>query len=110
MHLKRLAAGVLKIDQDFVRDMLDDPGDLAIVQGVVGLAAAFRRDVVAEGVEDVAHVRMLLSIGCDVMQGYGISRPLPAEAVEPWLRNFKPDPRWQEPLADAASRDAGKLG
>lgn len=110
VHLKRLAAGVLKIDQDFVRDMLDDPGDLAIVQGVVGLAAAFRRDVVAEGVEDVAHVRMLLSIGCDVMQGYGISRPLPAEAVEPWLRNFKPDPRWQEPLADAASRDAGKLG
>lgn len=110
MHLKRLAAGVLKIDQAFVRDMLDDPGDLAIVQGVIGLAAAFRRDVVAEGVEDMEHVRMLLSIGCDVMQGYGISRPLPAEAVEPWLRNFKPDPRWQEPLADAASRDAGKLG
>ena len=46
----------------------------------------------------------------EVAQGYGISRPLPAEAVEPWLRNFKPDPRWQEPLADAASRDAGKLG
>ena len=110
VHLKRLAAGVLKIDQDFVRDMLDDPGDLAIVQGVVGLAAAFRRDVVAEGVEDMEHVRMLLSIGCDVMQGYGISRPLPVEAVEPWLSNFKPDPRWQAPLADVASRDAGKLG
>jgi len=109
VHLKRLAAGVLKIDQDFVRDMLDDPGDLAIVQGVVGLAAAFRRDVVAEGVEDVEHVRMLLSIGCDVMQGYGISRPLPVEAVEPWLRNFKPDPRWQAPLAEAARSGAALL-
>jgi hypothetical protein len=44
VHLKRLGADVLKIDQTFVRDMLDDPGDLAIVQGVVGLAGAFRRD------------------------------------------------------------------
>ncbi|MBP7393464.1 MAG: EAL domain-containing protein [Zoogloea sp.] len=106
MHLKRLAAGVLKIDQAFVRDMLDDPGDLAIVQGVIGLAAAFRRDVVAEGVEDMEHVRMLLSIGCDVMQGHGISRPLPVEAVEAWLRNFKPDPRWRAPLAEAARSGA----
>ncbi len=93
-HLKHLRADVLKIDQTFVRDMLDDPGDLAIVQGVVGLAGAFHRDVVAEGVENLAHVRALLGLGCHVMQGYGISRPLPAEHLGPWLAGFRPDPGW----------------
>lgn len=95
VHLKHLGADVLKIDQTFVRDMLDDPGDLAIVQGVIGLADAFHRDVVAEGVEDLAHVRTLLGAGCHVMQGYGISRPLPAEHLDLWLENFQPDPAWQ---------------
>ena len=97
VHLKRLAASVLKIDQTFVRDMLDDPGDLAIVQGVVGLAGAFQRHVVAEGVEDMAQVRRLLELGCDVMQGYGISRPLPADGIVPWLDDFVPDPLWSPP-------------
>ncbi|MCK6374452.1 MAG: EAL domain-containing protein [Zoogloea sp.] len=97
VHLKRLAANVLKIDQTFVRDMLDDPGDLAIVQGVVGLAGAFRRDVVAEGVEDMEQIRRLLELGCDVMQGYGISRPLAPERLLPWLEAFRPDPQWHIP-------------
>ncbi len=97
VHLKHLGADVLKIDQTFVRDMLDDPGDLAIVQGVIGLADAFHRDVVAEGVEDLAHVRTLLGAGCHIMQGYGISRPLPAEHLDLWLDSFAPDPGWQSP-------------
>lgn len=95
VHLKHLGADVLKIDQTFVRDMLDDPGDLAIVQGVIGLADAFHRDVVAEGVEDLAHIRSLLESGCHVMQGYGISRPLPTEHLDLWLESFEPDPAWQ---------------
>jgi EAL domain-containing protein (putative c-di-GMP-specific phosphodiesterase class I) len=61
------------------------------VQGVVGLADAFHRDVVAEA-SKMAHVRMLLSIGCNVMQGYGISRPLPTEHLEPWLDASSPIP------------------
>jgi EAL domain-containing protein (putative c-di-GMP-specific phosphodiesterase class I) len=97
VHLKHLGADVLKIDQTFVCDMLDDPGDLAIVQGVIGLADAFHRDVVAEGVEDLAHVRTLLGAGCHIMQGYGISRPLPAEHLDLWLDSFAPDPGWQSP-------------
>jgi len=95
VHLKRLAANALKIDQTFIRDMLDDPGDLAIVQGVIGLASAFQRQVVAEGVESIEQILMLLELGCDVMQGYGIARPMPVERVLPWLRDFQMDPRWR---------------
>ncbi len=95
VHLKRLAVDVLKIDQTFVRDMLDDPGDLAIVQGVIGLAAAFSQQVVAEGVESIEQILLLLELGCDVMQGFGIARPMAAERVPGWLTAFQADPRWQ---------------
>lgn len=95
VHLKRLAADILKIDQTFVRDMLADPGDLAIVQGVIGLAAAFQRQVIAEGVETIEHILMLLELGCDVMQGYGIARPMPSDRVVGWLTEFRADPRWR---------------
>ena len=93
-HLKRLAADTLKIDQSFVRDMLDDPGDLTIVQGVIHLARAFHLGVIAEGVEDIEHILTLLELGCDVMQGYAIARPMPAQRLEEWLAGFQPDPRW----------------
>jgi len=95
-YLKRLPASLLKIDQSFVRDMLDDPDDLAILDGVIGLAAAFRREVIAEGVETVAHGQMLLQLGCELGQGYGIARPMPAEALPDWARSWKPDASWSQ--------------
>jgi diguanylate cyclase (GGDEF)-like protein len=95
VHLKRLAVDTLKIDHSFIRDMLDDPGDLTIVQGVINLASAFHLGVVAEGVEDIEHVLTLLELGCDVMQGFVIARPMPAERVVDWVRSFEPDPRWK---------------
>jgi EAL domain-containing protein (putative c-di-GMP-specific phosphodiesterase class I) len=58
--------------------MLTDPDDLSIVDSIIGLAAAFRRNVIAEGVETVAHGTLLLRLGCDLAQGYGIARPMPA--------------------------------
>jgi EAL domain-containing protein (putative c-di-GMP-specific phosphodiesterase class I) len=88
-YLRRLPAGKIKIDQSFVRDMLENPSDLSIVEGVIGLARSFRRTVVAEGVESEAHCEALLSLGCDLAQGYGIARPMPAEAFPGWLDDWQ---------------------
>jgi diguanylate cyclase (GGDEF)-like protein/PAS domain S-box-containing protein len=93
-YLKRLPARVLKIDQSFVRDMLDDPDDLAILDGVLGLANSFGREAIAEGVETVAHGETLLRLGCELAQGYGIARPMPAADLPAWRDNWRPDPVW----------------
>lgn len=92
-YLKQLPANVIKIDQMFIRDILQDADDLAIVKGILGLAKAFNRQVIAEGVESDAHSRQLLAVGCDLAQGYGIARPMPAEALPEWVmsaRNMPP--------------------
>lgn len=95
-YLKRLPAQTLKIDQCFIRDMLDDPEDRAIVEGVLGLARAFHRHALAEGAETPAHCKMLLELGCDLAQGYGIARPMPANQIPPWCANWHPDPAWTD--------------
>ncbi len=95
-YLKGLPVFQLKIDQGFVRGMLDDPDDLAILEGVISLANAFRREVIAEGVETVAHGAMLLQLGCDLAQGYGIARPMPGADIPRWAANWQPDPAWAD--------------
>jgi EAL domain-containing protein (putative c-di-GMP-specific phosphodiesterase class I) len=102
-YLKRLSVTQLKIDQSFVRDMLDDPEDLAILEGVFSLATAFRREVIAEGVESMEHGEMLLQLGCELAQGYGIARPMPADVLPDWFATWRPDPRWVDVVA--VSRD-----
>jgi len=86
-HLKALPAHTIKIDQSFVRGMIRDPSDKAIVVGIVGLANAFNRYVVAEGVEDEPTGALLLSVGCKVAQGYTIAPPMPPEKIEDWKRS-----------------------
>jgi EAL domain-containing protein (putative c-di-GMP-specific phosphodiesterase class I) len=86
-YLKRLRVTQLKIDQSFVRDMLDDPDDLAILRGIIGLAAAFKREVIAEGVETVAHGTALLQLGC-------IARPMPPDQLPAWAAAWQPDAAW----------------
>jgi diguanylate cyclase (GGDEF)-like protein/PAS domain S-box-containing protein len=95
-YLKRLRVAMLKIDQSFVRDMLDNPDDLAILEGVIGLADAFKRGVIAEGVETVTHGTTLLQLGCDLAQGYGIARPMPADAMPSWAATWRPDSAWNQ--------------
>jgi EAL domain-containing protein (putative c-di-GMP-specific phosphodiesterase class I) len=93
-YLKHLPAAVLKIDQSFVRHMLDDPDDRVIVQAIIGMAQAFHRGVIAEGVETDLHCIKLLEMGCEEVQGYGIARPMPASDIPGWVDEWKPDPNW----------------
>ena len=94
-YLKHLPAEMLKIDQSFVRDMLEDSSDLAIVQSVIGLANAFERSVLAEGVETRAHGERLLAMGCELAQGFGIGHPMAANDFEQWLQAWQTGPSWK---------------
>jgi diguanylate cyclase (GGDEF)-like protein/PAS domain S-box-containing protein len=94
-YLKRLPADVLKIDQSFVRNMLVDRDDLHLVSAVIGLARSFGLGVIAEGVETIEHGAMLMRLGCDLVQGYGIARPMPADDVQPWVASFDQAKVWQ---------------
>ncbi len=83
-YLSNLDVDTLKIDQSFVRDMLLEKGDHAIVQGIIALAKAFDRSIVAEGVENEEHFQALLQMGCEVGQGFGIAPPMPAAELILW--------------------------
>lgn len=98
-YLKRLPAARLKIDQLFVRGMVEDAEDLAILKAIMGLADAFKREVIAEGVEEVEHGSLLLQLGCEVAQGYGIARPMPAEEIPAWVANWSPPSAWRQARA-----------
>ena len=93
-YLRHLSVDTIKIDQSFVRDMLEDPGDLSIVNGVIGLAMAFHREVIAEGVETVEQGVRLIEMGCHMAQGYAIARPMPAAQLRGWCESWVPPPEW----------------
>ncbi len=93
-YLKNLPAQTLKIDRSFVRGVLDDADDQAIIEGVLGLARAFRRQPVAEGVESVAHGVRMLELGCQLAQGFAIAPPMPAEAIPGWVMTWRPPAEW----------------
>ncbi len=94
-YLRKLPVDTLKIDQSFVRDMLVDADDRTIVDGVIRLAAAFNRQVIAEGVETLEHAFALHSLGCRLVQGYGIARPMPAEQLPAWLQHWQRQSAWR---------------
>jgi EAL domain-containing protein (putative c-di-GMP-specific phosphodiesterase class I) len=75
--------------------MLEDSEDLAIVEGVIALAKSFKREVIAEGVETVEHGASLMKLGCELAQGYGIAKPMPADTIPQWIKHWQPDPSWK---------------
>jgi diguanylate cyclase (GGDEF)-like protein len=94
-YLKRLRTQTIKIDKSFVRDILHNRDDLALTTAVIGLARAFDRQVLAEGLESVEHGSLLLKLGCEVAQGYFISQPMPAAEVPDWVAGFVAPAQWQ---------------
>jgi PAS domain S-box-containing protein len=86
-YLKRFPVDKLKLDQSFVRDIVSDPDDLSISRAVIAMAHGLRLTVIAEGVESQGQLALLADNGCDEMQGFFFSRPVPPEVCEGLLRD-----------------------
>jgi EAL domain-containing protein (putative c-di-GMP-specific phosphodiesterase class I) len=80
-YMKNLPIDELKIDQSFVRRLLESPGDQAIVASTIELAHNLQLSVVAEGIEDEDTADWLRARGCDIGQGYSFARPVPADTM-----------------------------
>ncbi|MDA8059608.1 MAG: EAL domain-containing protein [Leptospirillum sp.] len=93
-YLKRLPSNTLKIDQSFVLGLLHDSGDMELIKAVIALAQVFNRSVIAEGVESPEAGVVLMWLGCDLAQGFCISKALPGDAVFDWIKRYQPDPSW----------------
>lgn len=97
-YLKRLPVKTLKIDQSFIFDLLDDPEELAIIEGIQELADTFGREVIAEGVETTLHGSILMMMGCDEAQGYAIAKPMEPSVFAQWIENWETPAEWRNQI------------
>jgi EAL domain-containing protein (putative c-di-GMP-specific phosphodiesterase class I) len=86
-HLRCLPLDTIKIDKSFVRNASVRAGDAALVSSIIALAHRLNLSVIAEGVETVEQLRFLTTLGCDGVQGYFFSRPLPSDQFQRFLSN-----------------------
>lgn len=93
--LKLLPVDTVKIDSSFVRGLLADSRDLAIVEAVIALTRTFGCEVIANGVETLEHARQLLRLGCEIGQGRAFVDAIPANSLETWLADWHPDGLWE---------------
>jgi diguanylate cyclase (GGDEF)-like protein/PAS domain S-box-containing protein len=93
-HIQQLDIEHIKLDQSFVRDILDDERNMAIAAGVITTARMLAKTVIAEGVETAEQGDLLASLGCHQLQGFSISRPMPAAAVPGWVAGWVPPASW----------------
>jgi EAL domain-containing protein (putative c-di-GMP-specific phosphodiesterase class I) len=90
-YLHRFPIDKLKIDQSFIKNMLEDVNNLAITKAIIGLGHTLGLRVVAEGVERIEEMRMLSAAGCDEFQGYLFGKPMPADEFEDWRSGYSKD-------------------
>jgi|GEM_PF-291181 len=109
-YLRKLSVDTLKIDQSFVRGMLNNADDRGIVESVIQLGAVFQRKIIAEGVETMEHGAALLGLGCHYAQGYGIARPMPAEHFHDWTLQWEKNADWKNILPVCLVKNAGRKG
>jgi EAL domain-containing protein (putative c-di-GMP-specific phosphodiesterase class I) len=85
-YLKHFPVDTIKIDRSFIRDVATNPADAAITSAVIAMGHALGLRIVGEGVETAEQFEGLRTLGCDVIQGNWVSRPLPADAFAAYLR------------------------
>lgn len=85
MYLKTFPIDTIKIDKSFVKDVTTDADDRAITQAIISMAHSLKLDVIAEGVETKEQLELMKSQSCDIIQGYLFSKPLPVDAMAPFL-------------------------
>lgn len=93
-YLKSLPIEIIKIDRSFVKDIMQNMDDLAIVDSVISLGGFMGRKVIAEGVETIEVGELLIKHGCDYAQGYAIAKPMPADELLDWKAQWRPSPSW----------------
>ncbi len=86
-YLKRFPVDVVKIDRSFIKDLPGEESSGAITAAIIAMAHALRKEVVAEGVAEPEQVTFLRRLHCDLIQGYHVSRPLPADELSEFLRS-----------------------
>ena len=91
-YLKRFPLDTLKIDQSFTRDLPNDPDDTAITSTIIAMARSLNLNVIAEGVENPEQIRFLQTKGCDQLQGYYFSKPIPAAEASEYLEEKTENP------------------
>ncbi|HEN5724125.1 TPA: EAL domain-containing protein, partial [Legionella pneumophila] len=94
--LKEFSTVEVKIDQSFIINIFDNPKDLAILKIMIEFCRVIGRVLVAEGVETVAHGKLLSLFGCNLIQGHAIAKPMPPKKLIPWIKNWKLGPEWGE--------------
>jgi EAL domain-containing protein (putative c-di-GMP-specific phosphodiesterase class I) len=106
-YLSRLPVSELRVDRSFVMGMLRQTDDEVLVRSLVDLGHNLGLTVVAEGVEDQATLDALAQVGCDVVQGFHLGRPMPVAGFDDWMRSRScptlPRPRSGEPPRLVAS-------
>jgi len=94
-YLKMLPVSELKVDKSFVQQLATDPDDRKIVESIINMAHNFDLKVIAEGIEDETSYEILMGMGCEIAQGYLVSKPLKPEQFEQWLR----EDNWYRPVS-----------
>jgi predicted signal transduction protein with EAL and GGDEF domain len=105
--LQNLSVGEIKIDQEFVRGIAESQKKQAIASGLIAIGRIMQLKVVVEGIETEEAGLFMIRMGCELAQGYGIARPMPAEAIPEWIASWKPFESWTRPnlLGSAVNGD-----
>ncbi len=93
-YLKQLPVNTIKIDRLFVRDILQNSDDVAILEAVIKLCQSLNKTPLAEGIETIHQGDLLLSLGCEWAQGFGISQPMMASEISNWIKNYQAPEQW----------------